>query len=386
IPETLPPIFFTASSSSFWRRPVMKTYAPSLTKSFAVANPIPSVPPVMTATLPSSLLGIVFPCSCRVLMGVEPLPNIRDGILVERIVKIMRYVSDMRRREYVVEGPEGVRRRQRLNVEYVDRRAGDLLVLQHADQSLLFDDRPARRIDQPGRWLHSLQFRCPHQAARTAAQHQMDRQDIGPLEQLVLGNQDCARGFGGLGRHVLAPGNQIHSKSAPDPRDLRPNPPKSQNAQGLSTEIGAYCLLPAAGSDGVAFRHNMSRGGQDQRPGKFDRGVRPIPRVNHCDPMVARSLDIDRRVSRSRRGNELEIGKALNDVAGQRGPLAHNTNDIKRQQPLNHGVRIAAAVLKYGDLRSITEQRPIGALKRRILVIVQNSDLVFLHWHPARGD
>src|SRR5467141_1765845 len=174
----------------------------------------------MTATLPTSFLSIVFPCSCRVLMGVEPLANIRDGILVERVVKTMRYVADMRRREYVVEGPEGVRRRQRLNVEYVDRRAGDLLVLQHADQSLLFDDRPARRIDQPGRWLHSLQLRGPYQAARTAAQHHMDRQDVGLLEQLVLGNQQGARGFGGLGRHVLAPGNQIHSKSTPKPRDL----------------------------------------------------------------------------------------------------------------------------------------------------------------------
>src|ERR1700682_6267208 len=153
-------------------------------------------------------------------MGVEPLANVRDGILVERLVKIMRYVSDMRRREYVVEGPERVRRRQRLNGEYVDRRAGDLLVLQHADQSLLFDDRPARRINQPGRWLHSLQLRRAYQAARAAAQHQMDRQDVGLLEQLVLGNQDCTRGFGGFGRHVLAPGNQIHSKSASDPRDL----------------------------------------------------------------------------------------------------------------------------------------------------------------------
>src|SRR5260370_12524229 len=129
----------------------MKTYAPSLTKSFAVANPIPSVPPVMTATLPSSLLGIVFPCSCRLLMGVEPLPNIRDGILVERLVMTMRCVADMRRCQYVVQRPEGVIRRQRLNVEYVDRRAGDLLVRQHADQSLLVDDRPARRIDQTGR-------------------------------------------------------------------------------------------------------------------------------------------------------------------------------------------------------------------------------------------
>src|SRR6202035_1085823 len=122
------------------------------------------------------------------LMRIEPLPDIRDGILVERLVKTMRYVADMRRCQYVVQRPEGVRRRQRLNLEYVDRRAGDLLVLQHADQSLLVDDGPARRVDQPGCWLHSLQLRGSHQAARTAAQHQMDRQDVGPLEQLVLGN------------------------------------------------------------------------------------------------------------------------------------------------------------------------------------------------------
>ena len=67
------------------------------------------------------------------LMGVEPLADIRDGILVERLVKTTRYVADMRRCQYVVQRPEGVRRRQRLNVEYVDRRAGDLLVLQRAD-------------------------------------------------------------------------------------------------------------------------------------------------------------------------------------------------------------------------------------------------------------
>src|SRR5580704_14628316 len=33
----------------------MKTLAPSLTKSFAAANPIPVEPPVMTATFPSNL-------------------------------------------------------------------------------------------------------------------------------------------------------------------------------------------------------------------------------------------------------------------------------------------------------------------------------------------
>ena len=57
------------------------------------------------------------------LMGVEPLPNIRDGIFVKRLVKTLRYVTDMGRCQYVVQRPERVRRRERLNIEYVDRRA-----------------------------------------------------------------------------------------------------------------------------------------------------------------------------------------------------------------------------------------------------------------------
>src|ERR1700676_4172455 len=100
------------------------------------------------------LVKLLLCCGC--LMGVEPLPNIRDGILVERLVETMRYVADMRRCQYIVQRPEGVRWRQRLNVEYVDRRAGDLLVLQHADQSLLLDDRPARRFDHTGGCFLSL--------------------------------------------------------------------------------------------------------------------------------------------------------------------------------------------------------------------------------------
>jgi hypothetical protein len=99
--------------------------------------------------------------------------------------------------------------------------------------------------------------------------------------------------------------------------------------------------------------------------------------------MIARSGHIDQRVSRSRRGDELEIGKAFYDAARQRGPLAHDANNIKRQQPLDHGIRIGEMVPKYRDVRSIAEHRPIGAHQRYILVIVQNCDLVFLHWYPA---
>src|SRR6476620_5759707 len=40
-------------------------------------------------------------------LSVKPLPNIRDGIPVERLVKTVRYVADMRRLQYVVQRPEG---------------------------------------------------------------------------------------------------------------------------------------------------------------------------------------------------------------------------------------------------------------------------------------
>src|SRR5262249_5961861 len=64
-PVTCLPTCLTASSSSAWRRPVMKTWAPSATKRRAVARPMPLLPPVMTATLPSSFFDIgLLRCPC----------------------------------------------------------------------------------------------------------------------------------------------------------------------------------------------------------------------------------------------------------------------------------------------------------------------------------
>src|SRR5580704_15171667 len=57
-----------ASFSSFSRRPVITTWAPSSTKRLAVAKPIPLLPPVMTATLPSSFFMIFCPSFCVVFV------------------------------------------------------------------------------------------------------------------------------------------------------------------------------------------------------------------------------------------------------------------------------------------------------------------------------
>src|SRR5271167_3596532 len=47
------PICATAATNASSRRPVMNTWAPSATKRWAVASPMPLLPPVMTATLPA---------------------------------------------------------------------------------------------------------------------------------------------------------------------------------------------------------------------------------------------------------------------------------------------------------------------------------------------
>src|ERR1700730_5247320 len=117
------------------------------------ANSICCSPPYPENVFASIARIGIAPLVC--LLGVEPLSNIRDGVLVKRLVEAVRYVADVRRCQYVIERPEWVRWRQWLSIQYVDRRASDLPILQCADQSLLVDNRPARRIDQSGRRLHS---------------------------------------------------------------------------------------------------------------------------------------------------------------------------------------------------------------------------------------
>jgi len=55
----LGPISVTALSRSAWRRPVMKTRAPSAANRLATPSPMPALPPVTTAVLPFSLLLMV---------------------------------------------------------------------------------------------------------------------------------------------------------------------------------------------------------------------------------------------------------------------------------------------------------------------------------------
>src|SRR5580704_14973825 len=90
-----------ASFSSFSRRPVITTCAPSSTKRLAVAKPIPLLPPVMTATLPSSVfMSLVFRCVFSISCKSDLRQAAVDGDLAAG------HEAAVRRREKGSHGPD----------------------------------------------------------------------------------------------------------------------------------------------------------------------------------------------------------------------------------------------------------------------------------------
>src|ERR1700722_2827571 len=67
-----------ASFSSFSRRPVITTCAPSSTKRLAVAKPIPLLPPVMTAIFPANFCPLwLLICFLQVRLLFPPACNMQ---------------------------------------------------------------------------------------------------------------------------------------------------------------------------------------------------------------------------------------------------------------------------------------------------------------------
>src|SRR5260370_817817 len=67
-------------------------------------------------------------------------------------------------------------------------------------------------------------------------------------------------------------------------------------------------------------------------------------------------------------------------------PLSCTAATSNARKQTNKGRGRGGGVRKAGNAPPMGEPRPTGALSRHILIIVQNSDLVLLHWHPSCGD
>ncbi len=72
---------------------------------------------------------------------------------------------------------------QRFGVEYVEAGVADVTALERGDQRRLVDQRAAGGIDQDDAGLHLRDAFRRQEAARFVAERQMQRDDVGLLEQ-----------------------------------------------------------------------------------------------------------------------------------------------------------------------------------------------------------
>ena len=203
----------------------------------------------------------------------------------------------------------------------------------------------------------------------------MDREHVGPAEQLGLGDMSRAGLFGGFAGQVRAPGYDLHAEGRPDSRHPGADPAQAQHAEHRSAELAPDRRLPTAGAHRQMFVDDPPGRSQNERPGQLDRRLDIASGRADIDSVLLGSGEVDRGVERSGGRNHLEVGQTINNVARQRCSLPHDADHVVRQQPVDHGVGIGEVVVEDRDVGSGSDRRPVGHTHRDVLVIVENRNL-----------
>ena len=178
----------------------------------------------------------------------------------------------------------------------------------------------------------------------------MDRQHIGAAEQLNPRHVRRLCSLGGFGGQVCAPCDDIHAEGRPDPRHPGTDPAQAEHTEHCTAELATDRGLPTAGAHRQVLIDYPPGRGQDKRPGEFDRGFDVAAGGAHIDPALLGGRDIDRRVERSRERDHLQIREALDDVARQRCPLAHDAHHVEGRESFDESTWIGEALMENGDV------------------------------------
>ena len=128
--------------------------------------------------------------------------------------------------------------RQRQRFDAVDVEAGtrDRLRSQRAHERGFVDDRAARDVDQQRARLHAGEFAFSDQVTRFGREHGVDRNDVGPCEQLaevvVLVDSGTVHR---VAVDVRVVADDAHAKTATgDPRDAGSDPADADEPERLA--------------------------------------------------------------------------------------------------------------------------------------------------------
>ena len=199
--------------------------------------------------------------------------------------------------------------RQRLDRKHVDRGACDLVLLQGFQQRRLIDDGAARGVDEVGGWLHAREVCSSDQTARPLTQHHMDSDDIGGLEQFLLGGVGHAHLLAPLRRQVRAPGDDIHAERFRQSRDLAAELAEADDAERPALDLVTDEFLPR-----LAFVHprilatDIAGQLQDQAHGQRCGRIAGKLRAAEHDVVIFGRFHVDGGIAHARGDQELQFG------------------------------------------------------------------------------
>ena len=196
-----------------------------------------------------------------------------------------------------------------LDREDVEPGSRDAALLDRAVERGLVDDAATGGVDQDEGRLDLVQLLVTDQADGLGGLGQVDRHEVGLLEQLVEADQADAHLRGAAGLDVGVVGDDVHPERGQSLRDEHADAAEADDADGLLVELDAGVLraLPLAVLQRGVGRRDVARGSQHQGDGELgsrdDVGGRG---VHDHDAALGGGLHVDVVEPDSGPGDDLE--------------------------------------------------------------------------------
>ena len=168
----------------------------------------------------------------------------------------------------------------------------------------------------------------------------MDGDDIGLLKQLVLRDEDGSDFGSALTGEILAPGDRLHAEGQADLRHCAADIAETQKPERPPGHVIAdrRCQPPRR-SDAFSATRLRALARISAHVSSIV-GAEAIAGMNDLHALIFRSLEIDRGVPQRGRGDQAQLGQALDDGARHRRALAHDADDVERLQALDDGLGV----------------------------------------------
>ena len=186
--------------------------------------------------------------------------------------------------------------RRRFHGEDIEGGASHLAFLERPQERLLVDQPPAGAVHEERARLHRGQLVSPDEGLGILRQRHVQRQDVGPAQDLLPRAQFHAEPPGPFLRHVRIVGQHPHVEGHRPPGHFAADLPEPDNAERLPGQFGAGVRLadpPARGQGGVGLRDAADQGEEHRHRVLRGRDRAALGGVEHEDPAPRGRLDVD---------------------------------------------------------------------------------------------